>query len=358
MRVYRIPVMLIVIVINFTSCRELYFPDDIRSLDQTLVIRGIICDGSSPAVNITYAMGYYESTEIPVSNATVYIIDNLGNQVGLPEESAGSYRPASDEFKGVTGRTYALHVITSDGNEYESDPVRINEKAVIDSLYAQAGELDIILYNPDGEPYMDKIREGLHLYADVTGTTNSTAYCRFNTSVIRLYGYLVNTFGGSVSYYVWDSPSVVDNFYSVDYTNSDHGRQILSEHKIGYLPWNFPEDLPPNAFSVTTYYVLILKVYSISAEAYDYYYSVDRQLNSDNQMFAPIPSQINSNIRCVNDPVRTVTGVFEASTMTAAYNAILYLEKDKIRSKTLTEFPDTLGSGFQTVNPPDFWIYF
>jgi hypothetical protein len=44
--------------------------------------------------------------------------------------------------------------------------------------------------------------------------------------------------------------------------------------------------------------------------------------------------------------------------MTAAYNAILYLEKDKIRSKTLTEFPDTLGSGFQTVNPPDFWIYF
>jgi hypothetical protein len=358
MRVYRITVMLLVIVINFTSCRELYFPDDIRSLDQTLVIRGIICDGSSPAVNINYAMGYYESTEIPVSNATVYIIDNLGNQVGLPEESAGSYRPASDEFKGVTGRTYTLHVITSDGNEYESDPVRINEKAVIDSLYAQAGELDIILYNPDGEPYMDKIREGIHIYADVSGTTSSTMYCRFNTSVIRLYSYLVNTFGGSVSYYVWDSPSAVDDFYSVDFTNADHGRQILPEHKIGYLPWNFPEDLPPNAFSVTTYYVLILKVYSISDEAYDYYYSVDKQLNSDNQMFAPIPSQINSNIRCVNDPVRTVAGVFEASTMTAAYNAILYLEKDKIRSKTLTEFPDTLGSGFQTVNPPDFWINF
>jgi hypothetical protein len=356
MRVYRIPVILLVLIVNITSCRELYFPDDIRSLDQTLVIMGIICEGSSPVVNITYAMGYYEDTEIPVSDATVFIKDNLGNQVGLLEESPGSYKPASDEFKGVSGRIYTLHIVTPDGNEYESDPVRINEKAVIDSLYAQAGELDIILYNPDGEPYMDKIREGLHLYADVSGTISSTIYCRFNTSVIRLYSYLVNTFGGAVSYYVWDSPSAVDDFYSVDFTNADHGRQILPEHKIGYLPWNFPENLPPNAFSVTTYYVLIMKVYSISAEVYDYCYSIDRQLNSDNQMFAPVPSQINSNIHCVSDQVRTVTGVFEASSMTAAYKAILYLGKDNFRSKTLTEFPDSLGSGFQTVNPPDFWI--
>jgi hypothetical protein len=356
MRVHRIPVILLVLIINVTSCRELYFPDDIRSLDQTLVIRGMICDGSSPTVNITYAMGYYENTEIPVSNATVIIRDNLGNQVGLVEESAGSYKPASDEYKGIPDRNYTLHVVTPDGNEYESDPVRINEKPVIDSLYAQAGELDIILYFPDGEPYMDKIREGLHLYTDVSGTTNSTLYCRFNTSVIRLYSYLLSTFGGMVAYYVWDSPSPVDDFYSVDFTNEKYGQQMLPEHKIGYLPWNFPEDLSPNASSVNTYYIIILKVYSISPEVYDYYHSIDRQLNSDNQMFAPVPSQINSNIHCINNPLRTVTGVFEASSMTAAYNAILYLGKDKIRSKILTEFPDSLKSGFQTVNPPDFWI--
>ena len=350
------PCLLVIVVTIFTSCREAYFPDDIVSLEQVPVIQGIISEGTSPSVKISLAMGYYESEEDPVSNAIVFITDNYGSRIDLIEESSGVYKPVSDEFKGVMGMVYTLHVATPDGNEYESDSVRINEKPVIDSLYAQAGELDIILYNPDGEPYIDRIREGLHLYTDVSGATGSTSYCRFNTSVIRLYSYLVSTFGGSLSCYAWDDPVAVDDFYSVDFTSAEEGRQILPEHKIGYLPWNFPEDLPPDASSVTTSYVLILKVFSISAEVYDYYYSIDRQLNSDNQMFAPVPSQINSNIHCVNDPSLTVTGVFEASSMATAYEAVLYLGRDRFRSKILTEFPDTLESGFTTVNPPDFWI--
>ena len=334
MKVYKIPEILLVMVIIFTSCRELYFPDDIRSLEQTPVIRGIICEGSTPVVSITYAMGYYETTEIPVSDATVVVTDNLGNQVELLEESAGSYKPASDEFKGVIGRTYTLHVITSDGNEYESDPVIINERPVIDSIYARLGELEVILYNPDGEPYTDKIHNGFYLFADLSAETNSTVYYRFNTSVIRLFSYLIQPpmAQQASSIYIWERPDVIDDFYSVAFIIENNDRQILPGHEIGYLQWI---DNPPRyaITSSTTPWVLILKVYAISAGVYDYYHSIDQQLNADNQMFAPVPSQVKTNIHCINDPVRTVSGVFEASSMAVSYKAFLFINKNMLNRR-------------------------
>jgi len=353
-------ILLVVVIITITSCREVYFPDDIRSLEHTLIIEGMICEGFSPEVSISYAMGYYENTQIPLSNVTVFITDNSGNQVELPEESAGSYRPVSDEFTGVNGRVYTLHVNTPDGNEYESDPVKINEKPVIDSIYARLGELDVYSYNSDGEPVTKtKIQNGFYLFTDLSAETNSTVYYRFNTSVIKLFSYLIQPpmAPQASSIYIWERPAVIDDFYSVDFIIANNGRQILPEHKIGYLQWI---DNPPRyaITSSTTPWVLILKVYAISAGVYDYYHSIDRQLNSDNQMFAPVPSQIKTNIHCVNDPARTVSGVFEASSMAVSYKAFLFINKNMFRSKILTTFPDYLESGSQSGDPPDFWVGF
>jgi hypothetical protein len=360
MNVYKIPEFLLVVIIIITSCRELYFPDNIRSLEQTPVIRGIICDGSSPSVSITYSMGYYENTEIPLSDATVVITDNLGNQVGLLEEPAGSYKPVSDEFKGVIGRTYTLHVITPDGNEYESDPVMINKRPIIDSIYGRVGEMDVILYNSDGEPVTKaKIQEGFYLFTDLSTDTDSTVYYRFNTSVIRLFSYLIQPpmAPQASGIYIWERPDVIDDIYSVAFITANNGRQILPGHEIGYIPWI---DNPPRyaITSSTAPWVVILKVFSISAGVYDYYHSIDQQLNSDNQMFAPVPSQIKTNIHCKNDPARTVSGVFEASSMAVSYKAFLLINNNMLRSKILTTFPDYLESGSQSVDPPDFWVGF
>jgi hypothetical protein len=358
MKVNIIPAILLVVIIMITSCRELYFPDDIRSLEQTMVIRGIIYEGSSPAVSISYAMGYYEKKEIPVSNATVVITDNFGNQVELLEESAGSYKPVSDEFKGVIGDAYTLHVNTPDGNEYQSDPVKIHKRPVIDSIYARLGEQEVILYNLDGEPVTkSKIQKVFHLFTDLSAEADSTIYCRFNTVVIKLFSYISNV-GGGIKY-IWESPLAIDDIYSIDNTIADNGRQILPEHEIGYLQWI---DVPPFGYhgQNASPWVVIVKVYSISSEVYDYYHSIDQQLNSDNQMFAPVPSQIKTNIRCVNDPAGTVSGVFEASSMAVSYKAFLLINKNMFRSKILTTFPDTLESGSFTspLGPPDFWVIF
>lgn len=357
MKVYKISGVLLIVIIIFSSCREVYITDDISSLHRTPVIKGMICEGSSPTVSISYAMGYFEDTETPLNDAAVIVSDNLGNQVELLEGSAGSYKPASNEFKGVIGRVYTLKVNTPDGNEYESAPVKINERPVIDSIYAHSGELDIILYDPHGEPYIQTIRQGLYVYSDLSAETNSTVYYRFNTSVTKLYLYFVPTMTSTVASYIWVKPEVIGDFYCVDFSIANNGRQILPEHKIGYVPWIILRNLPRDAFSLSTRYVLISKVYAVSSGVYDYYHSIDQQLNSNNQMFAPIPSQIKSNIYCVNDPAITVSGVFEASSMAASYKAFLYGDGNMFRSKTLTSFPDLLTNGSQSY-PPYFWFDF
>jgi len=357
MKVYKIPGILLVVIIIFTSCREVYFPDDIISLEQVPVIQGMICEGSSPAVSISYGMGYYENAEIPVSDATVVITDNFGNQVELPEESAGSYRPVSDEFKGVTGRVYTLHVNTPDGNEFESDPVKINEKPVIDSIYARLGELDVFSYNPDGEPVTKtNIQNGFYLFTDLSSEADSIVFCRFNTSVIKLFSNMNLNAITPTYLYKWEAPVAIDDFFSVDFTTSNDGRQIIPEHKIGYLQWI--DDHPPNYSDSATPWVVILKAYAITAGVYNYYNTINQQLNSDNQMFAPVPSRIITNIHCVNDPAKTVSGVFEASSMAVSYKAFLFIDKNMLRSKILTSFPDTLESGSQWIDPPDFWVSF
>lgn len=357
MKVHKITWLLLVIATIFPSCREVYITDDIISLEQTPVIKGIICEGSSPTVSISYAMRYYENTETPVKNATVIITDNLGNHVDLLEKSDGLYKPVSDEYKGIIGRVYTLNVKTQDGNEYESDPVIINERPVIDSIYAHAGELEVILYDSKGNPYIQKIREGFYVSTDLSSETSTPAYYRFNTSVTKLYLYFTPTMTSTVATYVWKAPEVIDDFFSVGYSTLNNGRQILPEHKIGYVQWIILKNLPRDSFSLSTRYVLILKCYSISAEVYEYYNSINQQLNSNNQMFAPVPSQIKTNIRCVNNPAITVSGVFEASSMAVSYKAFLYADNNSFRSRTITSFPDALGNGSQS-SQPVFWVDF
>jgi hypothetical protein len=355
---YEIIWILVSVISISTSCREVYYPDDISSPQQILVIQGMICEGTVPAVNLSYAMGYYENLVIPVTDATVIVADDHGNQVELSHQSSGSYKPVTDVFKGIRGNIYTLHIYTSDGNEYESASVKIGEKPIIDSVYANPGLREVYNSNPYGEP-ISETQEGLYILADLSAETDSTVYYRFNTSLLQEITYTLapNSFN-PIMVYEWQC-SVLDNLYSVDKSIQNNNRQIVPRHKIGYLQWFYDPSLNTDASTApyTYAWVLTSKVYTISTGIYNYYHSIEQQLNSNNQMFAPIPSQVKSNIHCINDPGKTVSGVFEASSMSVCYKAFRYDNLKSYRSKTLVEFPEITKSGTKRYLAPDFWIW-
>jgi hypothetical protein len=105
-------------------------------------------------------------------------------------------------------------------------------------------------------------------------------------------------------------------------------------------------------------WVLIFNVYSISGEVYNYYNSITQQLNANDQIFAPVPSQIRSNIRCINDPNKPVIGVFEAASLTTIYKAFIWNNLKVYKSRELSSFPDNIYGGSSERFPPYFWISF
>ncbi len=105
-------------------------------------------------------------------------------------------------------------------------------------------------------------------------------------------------------------------------------------------------------------YVVSLKVYAISSDVYNYYQSVGAQLNSNDQMFAPVPSQVKSNMQCITHPDLPVIGIFEATSSRTCYKAFRWIDMNTYQSVELESFPDDIQAGSKLYFPPDFWINF
>jgi hypothetical protein len=336
-----------------------YYPGAIDSTRKIPVIQGMILEGQTPSVTLSWALGYKDQKQEFISGANVDVTDNLGNSVTLAETSGGKYIALSDEFKGIQGRIYTLHVELPDGNEYASTPVLLHNHPLIDSIYADPATRTAYTYNENNEPVPDE-QVGLNVLGDLSANSDSVIYYRFNTKVLKEMLYTVELYTPQMySIFLWET-SVLDNNYSVDFTFAQNGRQVLREHPVGFLRYYYDVTLETESSTApyTIAWVLIFNVYSISHDVYDYYNSLAQQLTSNGEIFAPLPSQIKSTVRCINDPANDVIGVFEASSLSTVYKAFGWVSLDEYMEKDLSFFPDLDHGGTVERIPPYFWINF
>jgi hypothetical protein len=341
------------------SCREVYYPDEIYSDRKIPVIQGIILENEVPTVTLSWAIAYKDQVEENISGAYVYVTDNLGNSADLTESYAGTYTSYSSHFTGIRGRIYTLHVELPDGSEYVSNPVLLQENPSIDSLYAEPVVKTVYTYNDRNEP-IEQEQQGLFVQADLSADKDSMLYYRFNTRVVKEMVYTVGMgTPGSYSIFLWDVYSL-DNTYSVDYTITKNSSQVLREHQIGFMGYFYDASLETETSTApfTVAWIMTFNVYSISADVYQYYNSIAEQLSSTDQVFAPVPSQVKSNVRCINDPGKLVIGIFEAASRTTIYKAFGWRSMWDYNCRDLESFPDIYYNGSSERFPPDFWIDF
>ncbi|HNP95042.1 MAG TPA: DUF4249 domain-containing protein [Cyclobacteriaceae bacterium] len=72
----------------------------------------------------------------PVTGATVWIESENANRLNFQESSPGHYE-SSNPFAAQPNTNYSLHIITSEGDEYQSDPTAMVPTPQFDSLYAE-----------------------------------------------------------------------------------------------------------------------------------------------------------------------------------------------------------------------------
>jgi hypothetical protein len=89
--------------------------------------------------------GKAEEVSSPISNASVYVSDDLGGQGWFGESEPGLYLPQTSGYAGQTGRKYVLHIELADGRQYQSDTCLFREVPPIDDFYwdlKQAASVD------------------------------------------------------------------------------------------------------------------------------------------------------------------------------------------------------------------------
>ncbi len=357
----------ILILISFAllaACQEVYNPDDIDADLKIPVIEGYLHDGPGPyRVELFWAAAFYDRSYTPISGALVTISDNEGNSEILTESGNGRYYTDKNGIRGTAGRLYTLHIELPDGSIYESAQVLMQAPEEIDTIYAEIGKKEYTSRNLYGDLII-KRKGGLYVYADIKTEPGENRFFRFYSRVITQtqYSVLYESLGAisSVYVYCWDIWSL-NEIVNVKSTILSSNEQVIKRHNLGFLPYSFnprPQDdttgpIIPSGWIVST------TAYSIQEDAYEYYSSVVKQLEAEERIFDPVPSQVTGNIRCLSDTDKLVLGLFEVASKTIRHTALDWgTGRNYYSILNLPEYKAPAIDSCQDTIMPDFWITF
>jgi hypothetical protein len=369
------------IIISFgllVSCYKPYTAT-VESNEEILIVDGMITNEAvSYEISLSYASPFYsDNTGTPLGSANVYVSDDLGNSYSFIEFNTGSYKSDPMKFTGQSGRTYTLHIKTSDGETYESGPQKLYREYYPDTVYAEADyQKTISRFNG----IVVTVR-GANILADINSETDTLPGFRFTSDLVELYIYALEIPPPNIDpplyfFYCWQTDDISqditlsENEYSLNRSFADRQEIYFIDdetyiegivYELGSLEPDFSyiASATPNrkSFSVS-HRVLYLNQYSLNHETYLYYKSMDEQLSSEGKLFDPIAVQLTGNIKCLTDPNKKACGFFEASAVSrSAYKIGFRNHRDDSYLITNTPYnhPDE-PDGCQINKIPPFWV--
>jgi len=298
---------IIVSLFVLCTCIDPYY-QKITKYESLLVVDGLVTDeNSSYSVKLSRTIQDQNGTPSMVSDATVFITDNEGNNSYLINTGIGVYKTDSLLFRGQVGRSYILHITTPDGGNYQSDPCIMQNVPEIDTVYY---EKDKELVNNGTESI-----EGIRIYLDSKQGDNDTYY-RWE-------------YEETWKFKVPDPPKAkyinehdiipVTDFHEYCW-KSGKSDQILIHS--AYISDNEPVKRQPVLFVASDQsdrlmiqYSLLVKQYSVSKVEYDFWDNLTHVAESGSDIFAAQPYTVLSNIHNLNNPEDLVLGYFQVSSV-------------------------------------------
>jgi hypothetical protein len=363
----RIVIIFFLIIIGLlTSCYKVYDPE-IDTDKKVLVVNGMITNKTDTYhILLTYAESFNSGgTGLPVSAANVYVTDDQGNSYIFHERGIGNYISDSLQFTGHPGRTYWLHVVTPDGEEYKSDPQPLFPEASPDSVYAEFDN-KVILERTTG---LKVNTHGANMLTDIRNQTDTLPRFRVTSNLVTQYLY--------GEYYCWKTDNANPN---INLTGGEYseGSSSIKKHAVCFLDDNLfcyaviyalrysEKDSSYHVVRGTDYQsfmihhrILYLNQYTLNNETYLYYKSLDEQMQSEGKLFDPIAAQLNGNIKCITDPEKKAIGFFEASSV--SYSAYMVDFRNlKNAQPSIIKIPYILPpepNGCRVNSAPLFWIF-
>lgn len=293
------------------SCITPYIPK-LGEYKPMLVVEGQVTnDQRSYIVKLSLSKQKNDSVTTPVSDATVFITDETGNTTHLNETESGIYGTDSLLFMGEVGKTYQLHIKTSNGNEYTSDSCRMMPVPEIDTVYFEKDQQ--FLNN------QTVARTGISIYLDSKPGEGADYFLRwdfeetwkFKVPFPSEYNYINDST-------ILTIPANEVNEYCFKSSNSSSilTGEVLSGimENAKKIPLQF---ISPNETDrLTIRYSIQVNQYSISQKEFNFWNNLKAVNETNGDIFGSQPFAVLSNITNIKDPSEPVLGYFQVSAVT------------------------------------------
>lgn len=293
---------LIAWLLCLSSCITDYEPTNIEQIQDLLVVDGIITNGET-TIKLRRSVGLTDDfTENEfVNNAKIEVERNDGTRFTCANFSdKGEYMVEMGDLD--KDSQYRL-CISLDGLEYESDYLTPVVTPPIDgiSLRKEGPGKDVNLYvsthdDQGHSPYYRWMyKENWEMKAEMF------MVAEYMSGGVHVFDLLTS----NNAYYCWgkDSSKVILLGSSDKLTEN-----VISNKKL--------TSISPSDYRLSIMYHVEVEQYALHREAYDYYFNLQKNIEESGSLFAPIPSEMKGNIRCVTNPNIPVIGFVEVSTVT------------------------------------------
>ena len=295
-------------VILLSSCIEEYtIPKSELKDSKQVVIQGRILAGEESVFYLNYTKPFGDKSQLQetILNATVTIIGQNGYESPKAEFDIENDYYYIDTKQLEANTLYAVKV-EAEGETYQSEYLSI----------LQTPEIEEISYteNPDG----------ISIHVSTKGNNEASRYYMWSyeedwefTAPIDFMSMLEleNILYSNIYYRLIEEGKQDNPYYRCWNHNKSHNVFLGSTDK---LQDNVIKDLKLFSISVddiriSCIYSLLLKQWSLSREAYEYYTNIKRLTEDSNSLFQPMPYEFKGNVHCISDPTQKVQGYILAS---------------------------------------------
>lgn len=291
-------------ILFFISCVDEYqLPSSISSnYSQEIVIEGRILSGETSTFYVSRTLALTDGRTIdPVTDARITVI----GQNGYESQEAEYIEDAQYTIKLDTLNPNTLYAVCveADGEIYQSDFQPLMETPDIDDVsYRERNGaifLHVSAHNADDASryYMWAYEEDWEFHAEVDFVHVSGSIPLYNEKT-----YPLETSGENPYYYCWGHQ---DSHTLYIYSTEELSENQVKDYELFRIEMN--------DIRISYIYALLVKQWSISEEAYEYYRLMKLYTEESSGLFAPMPSDVRGNLTCISNPDKGVRGFVIAS---------------------------------------------
>lgn len=297
--------LLFLLAVFASGCIEPYALEGVAGDPDYLVVDGFInATEQTCSVRLSRAVSL-DFTETPPgeTGAILSVESEDGHEFfltevvsGTPDDDAGLYR--GEAVSVSEGKQYRLNIMLSNGRRYESDFVRIEKAAEIESL----------VWEP--------VEEELRIRVSTTANSSSTSYYRWR--FIESWRYNAPRSSNFIIRDGGPQPRLPEeNIYTCYRVDPSYGILIGSSQNLSSnVMKNYVlQTIPANSIKLQSKYNLRVEQYALSEEAYTFWLNLYKTTESTGGLFDPMPGQVVGNLKGVTDPSELVVGYFSGSTV-------------------------------------------